>query len=81
MSKAKKQPINQHFFSAICCMGNRSNAARILGISRESLHYQIYHRKSPLPLSLCKRIEKLSKGRFTVKKLRPLFIIPSKNQE
>ena len=66
----KEKYDSRYFLKAISYLGGAPKAAVLLGIARQTLWYN-YSKRSHPRLDICKKIEKLTKGKFTIKKMIP----------
>lgn len=61
----------KYFEAAVKHLGGLTKCAKLLNMSKERLWYQINEMKSPIDISVCLKIQKLTNGKFNLKKLRP----------
>ncbi len=68
MSKPKK---HKAFDDAVRYLGGLIKAAPLLRLTKQNLWYHINRKKTPPSLELCLEIERLTKGAYPIKRLRP----------
>lgn len=68
MAKFRK---HKTFDDAVRYLGGLIKAAPLLGISKQNLWYHINRKKTPPSVEICVDLQKLTKGAYTLKMLRP----------